>query len=139
MIKIVYTFKLTRLLKRLFCTFFIVVLFGCGAGSMDFSEDLGNGYYYYNNSAIDRFIAPKNWNDKTPIIPLKVVQYKEKDGYIIAKRDIVQCGMSGSRVAIGEFDYWILDTSKKKVFGPMHKNDLNNHIAQLGLSIKISF
>lgn len=80
---------------------------GCGAGSVDYSKNLGNGYIYHSNSSLDRFIAPETWNDDTPMIPSKVVRYKNNGKYITAKREIIQKGRSGSRITSGIFDYWI--------------------------------
>jgi hypothetical protein len=110
---------------------------GCGAGPFDYSEDLGNGYYYHSSSSIDRFIAPKSWNSKTPIIPSKVVRYRKQNGYIAAKREVIQLGSSGSRVASGTFDYWILDTTTSTVRGPMDKGDFDIQAEKLGLSANL--
>jgi len=72
------------------------------------------------------------------MIPSKVIRYKKKDGYVAAKREIVEIGSSGSRVGSGNFDFWILDTSKPKVFGPMDKYEFDIQIAKLGLSEKLA-
>lgn len=130
--------SINSLLKVMFGLFSIAFLVNCGAGSNDFSEYLGNDYYLYSNSAIDRFIAPKSWNDTTPIIPSKVVRYKIQNSYIVAEREIIQTGHSGSRVATGNFDYWILDTSIPVVIGPMSKNEFEIQIEKLDFSQKLN-
>jgi hypothetical protein len=109
---------------------------GCGAGSTDFAEDLGNGYYFYSNSSLDRFIAPKTWNDDTPIIPSKVVRYKKQNGYVIAVREIIIMGSTGSRIATGDLDYWLLDTSLPRVWGPMSKSELEVQLVRLGTTVE---
>jgi hypothetical protein len=116
-----------------FIIFFTILCIGCGAGLLDFSDKLENGYYYYCNSAIDRFIAPKTWNNDTPMIPSKVIKYIEKGNYIIAKREVIQKSINGSRIAIGIFDYWVLNTSQPEVVGPMSKYELTICIKKLGL------
>jgi len=130
-------------MNNIYSSFFVLALsllsVGCGPGISDFSEKLGNGYYYHRTSSMDKYIAPKVWNKTaTPMIPSKVIRYKKKDGYVAAKREIVEIGSSGSRVGSGNFDFWILDTSKPKVFGPMDKYEFDIQIAKLGLSEKLA-
>ena len=108
-------------------------LIGCGAGSLDFTEDLGNGYFFYKNSSIDQFIAPKKWNHQTAMIPSKVIKYEKQKWYIIAKREIIQKGDSGSRTGTNIFDYWILDASQKKVWGSMDKSEFKLQLKDLSI------
>ena len=131
-----FHFSLSTMTKILGCVFLFVL--GCGPGYSDFSEKVGNGYYYYRTSPIDRFIAPKIWNDKTPIIPSKVVKYRKHDGYVTAKREIIQMGSSGSRVTSGTFDYWILNTATPVVYGPMDKSEFDLRVVKLSLSEKLA-
>jgi hypothetical protein len=113
----------------------ILILSGCGPGVSDFTEDLGNGYKYHRNSPLDRFIAPNMWNDQTPIIPSKVVEFEKHGDYVLAKREIVEIGSSGSRAGSGRFDFWILNTATPSASGPLSKNTFVWLLEDLELSI----
>lgn len=130
-----FSYWMFSLGKTVISIFGVIFLVGCGSGSLDYSEDLGNGYYYYSNSSMDRFIAPNVWDENTPMIPSKVVRYKKQNGYIIAEREIIKIGITGSRVATGSFDYWILDTSLPKVFGPMGNGEFEVKLKKLGVTL----
>lgn len=107
------------------CLSFFIGLFlqSCGSGVLDSTEELSNGYYFHNNSGIDRFIAPRSWGKTTPMIPSRIVKFREKDGYIIALREILVLSETGSRVKSGTFDYWILNTILPQVHGPLTKTE----------------
>ena len=130
--RILYWLK--QLLKGLVLSFSFFMV--CGAGCSDFSEKVGNGYYYHRINSIDQIIAPKRWNDTTPIIPAKVVVYKITGRYVAAKREVIKEGKHVSEMLTGKYDFWILDTLKPEVFGPMDKRDFVIQISRWGLSRK---
>ena len=101
--------------------FICLFLYGCSPGVLDNAEQLSNGYYFHNNSGIDRFIAPRSWGKTTPMIPSRIVRFKEKGVYVIALREKLVVSDAGSRVRSGTFDYWILNTRLPEVYGPLTK------------------
>jgi hypothetical protein len=112
----------------------ILILSGCGPGISDFSEDIGNGYKFHRNSPMDKFIAPDRWNKQTPIIPTKVVEFEIHGDFVLAKREIVEIGPSGSRVGSGRFDYWVLNTATPNVTGPLPKEKFTEQLNNLKLT-----
>lgn len=122
-----------NLLSKIIIGVLLVVLTGCGAGMLDFSEEISNGYYYYSTSSVNRFIAPEKWNDETPIIPRRVVRYKDSGDWVSAKRDILLD--QGDRVPIssGKYDYWLLNTLEPRVYGPYSHAEFTAKLGELGL------
>ena len=69
-----------QLIECLFAAVTVSLLVGCdfpsisiGPGQADFSARLAGDYFVYRTSAHQIMVAPEIWNDKTPMIPTKVV------------------------------------------------------------------
>jgi hypothetical protein len=122
-----------NLLSKAILVLLVVTLTGCGAGMLDFSEEISNGYYYHSTSSVNRFIAPERWNDETSMIPRRVVRYKDSGDWVSAKRDILLD--QGERVPIssGTFDYWLLNTLEPRVYGPYNHAEFTVKLEELGL------
>jgi hypothetical protein len=86
-------------------------------------KEIENGYYYLFD---DRIIAPNPQNDKSIIIPYAVVDYDGGGGYIVAAR-------KRSTNSIGEPDYWILNTVKNELHGPLGKSEYAELRVTLGV------
>ncbi len=71
-------------------------------------------------------ISPDVWSDGTPLIPTKVIECAVDRHLILAKRQgMKRRSPNNPNDPMEEpdpkvFDYWILDTSVPKVFGPMN-------------------
>jgi hypothetical protein len=122
-----------NLLSKIIIRLLLVTLTGCGAGMLDFSEEISNGYYYHSINSEDRIIAPEKWNDETPMIPKRVVRYKNSGDWVSAKRDILLD--QGDRVSVssGKYDYWLLNTLEPRVYGPYSHADFTAKLEELGL------
>ena len=77
-------------------------------------------------------IAPEAWNDSIPTIPTKVIECDADKRFIIAKRQGLKRRSPNNPNDTYEepdtrvVDYWILDTSAPKVFGPLTLNEFND-------------
>ena len=93
-----------------------------GPGPSDFSTRLVGDYFIFRTSADEIIISPESWTEGTPEIPTKVVEYAVHRRLILAKRQGLKRldpNRSYEEPDPAVFDYWILDTSAPKVFGPM--------------------
>ena len=93
-----------------------------GPGPSDFSAKLVGDYFIFRTSAHEIIISPESWTEGTPEIPTKVVEYAVHRHLILAKRQGLKRrdpNRSYEEPDPAAFDYWILDTSAPKVFGPM--------------------
>ena len=72
-------------------------------------------------------IAPDGgWDEKTPVIPTKVVEVAWDERFVIAKQQIVRLGE--------KYQFWILDTTVPKIFGPFEESAFKEKRNELGIS-----
>lgn len=111
---------------------------GCGGGSGDHSTHLAGEFYFHSHSPIDRFIAPLTWRFSEESIPSTVVEYKFNDSYIVACRNLIVIGDSGSRTSTDRFDYWIVDIAGRDVLGPLDWETFAQYQERLGIRHTLS-
>ena len=71
-------------------------------------------------------IAPNGgWDEKTPVIPTKVIELAWDARFVIAKQQIVRLG--------DKYQFWILDTTIPKVWGPFEESAFNGKKKELGI------
>lgn len=112
-----------------------------GPGYQDFRAELPNGYMLYRTSAHQISIAPENaWSDETPVVPTKVIELAVIEDWALAKRQgLTRRSPNDPNDPYMEpdpnvFDFWILDTAKPAVWGPMTKPEFDRAIQELGLA-----
>ncbi len=116
-----------------------------GPGHQDYSAYLAGDYSVYRTSPFEIIIAPGGYNNGTPIIPSVVTACATDGRYILAQRqDTRQAFRDDPKHTWKEMDpestnYWILDTQKPEVFGPLSNGDFTAKRRQLGIpdSIKL--
>jgi hypothetical protein len=111
-----------------------------GPGHADFSAKLVGDYFVHRTSANQIMIAPQVWNDSTPTVPTIVIECAIDRHLVLAKRQGLKRRSSNDPTdhTYGEpdasvFDYWILDTSAPKVFGPMTRPEFDTKRSELGV------
>lgn len=98
-------------------------LVGC-AGMADYSYEVGDDYELWRTSAHEIHVIPKDgWQDKSEIIPAKVVRIAWDEQFVIAEQQLLQRRSSNDptdsyKEPSEDFAYWILDTTAKKAHGP---------------------
>ena len=96
-----------------------------GPGAYDFSASLPNGYFIHRTSAHQIEVAPQAWSSSTPIIPAKVVEIDYNNTWVIAKQQHLRRRSPNNPQDTyedpdpGAFSYWILNTAKPQVWGPL--------------------
>ena len=93
-----------------------------GPGIQDFSTELTGNYSIFRTSSLNITIAPNDgWNNKTAIIPSKVLRVNVYENFIVAERQGLKKRSPNDSLDSYEIpdekvkDYWILNTSKKYV------------------------
>jgi hypothetical protein len=115
-----------------------------GPGSLDFSTKIAGGYYIHRTSSEQIIIAPESWNDSIPTIPTMVIECNTDKRFIIAKRQGLMRRSPGNPNDTYEvpdpkiIDYWILDTTLPKVFGPLTLNEFVEKRKELGVQRSLS-
>lgn len=111
-----------------------------GPGMSDFEAPACGGYSIWRTSAHEISVVPKDgWNASTPIIPTKVIECDFDNRFVIAKRQGLKRRSPNDPNDTYEepdssvFDFWILDTSLPKVFGPLSGSEFN----RLRLEMKV--
>ncbi|WP_396149829.1 DUF3997 domain-containing protein [Flavobacterium sp.] len=131
-----------QLLKLLFISvLFLQTIISCfGPGVQDFSTDLTGNYAIFRNSAHEIKITPKDgWNDKTAIIPSKVLKVNVYENFIIAERQGLKKRSPNDSLDSYEIpdekvrDYWILNTSKNYVIGNLKFNTFQKKLDSLSI------
>jgi hypothetical protein len=102
-----------------------------GPGSLDFNLPLAGKYQLWRTSSQDVHISPRSYDRTTPMIPTKVVEIAWDNRFILAKREAIE------RLNQNTFDYWILDTSLPKVFGPFDESTFQFKRADLAVPEKL--
>jgi len=118
----------------------VMVCFGCGPGVGDYEYDLIGNYKLFRSSAHEVQVIPTSgYQSTTPIIPTKVIEIAWDDKFILAKQvplltnkdtsDSKKYGTPNETV----INYWILDTSVPKVYGPFNSKDFEENKQALGV------
>lgn len=97
--------------------------FAFGPRHLDFSVELAGDYSIHRTSDSHAIVSPKGYNDGTPIIPTFVVECTTDGRYILAIRedpDKLTDSSSKDATPVTQ-DYWILDTQKPEVHGPLNE------------------
>ena len=112
-----------------------------GPGVQDFTATLPNGYVLVRSSSHDIQVVPKDgWNSRTPIIPAKVLEIGIDGDFVVARRQGLK---KRSPEDPDDFylepdpsvlDFWVLDTKKPAVFGPLDEGQLAEKLAALGFA-----
>ena len=149
--------KKSKLLKYLLISFGVLVVLGVvvfcifmmwirhltlGPGVQDFTYKLSGGYMLSRSSANTIMVIPKNgsWNDTIPTIPEKVIEIAWDKHFILAKRQGLQRRSPENpndtymEPDDSVFDYWILDVSLPKVYGPLTREEFENKRMELFVS-----
>jgi hypothetical protein len=116
-----------------------------GPGHLDYSAHLAGDYWVFRTSAFQNMITPHGYSEGTPIIPTVVTACATDGRYILAKRqDTRKTFLEDPNITFDELDpesadYWILDTQKTEVFGPLSEGEFTAKRRQLGIpdSIKL--
>lgn len=110
----------------------LLVLTSCGPmdvpgpGLQDFEYPLSGGYILSRTSADQIQIHPHGgWDNKTPMVHTKVVQVAWNDRWILAKRQQLRVE--------NVFDFWILDTKERELYGPLDELSFGSKRNELGL------
>jgi hypothetical protein len=114
-----------------------------GPGHQDYDGHLAGEYWVHRTSAFRTMITPIGYSEGTPIIPTVVTACATDGRYILAKRqDTRKTFLEDPNVTFDELDpesadYWILDTQKPEVFGPMSEGEFTAKRRQLGIADSI--
>lgn len=115
-----------------------------GPGTSDFHAPACGGYSIWRTSAHQISVVPDDgWTASTPIIPTKVIECDFDDRFVIAKRQGLKRRSPGDPNDTYEepdpsvFDFWILDTSAPKVFGPLSEAEFNRMRTELRVPTKL--
>jgi len=106
----------------------IIFIYGC-PGISDFSAKLCGDYYIHRTSAHQIHVSPMRWNDNTPMIPTKVIELGHDQRFIIAKQKHLKRRSPNNPKDTymepnpGVLDYWILDVTIPKVYGPFSSKE----------------
>jgi hypothetical protein len=110
-----------------------------GPGHLDYFAHLAGDYWVSRTSAFENVITPNGYSDGTPIIPTVVTACATDGRYILAKRqDTRKTFLEDPSITFDELDpesadYWILDTQKPEVFGPLSEGEFTNKRRQLAI------
>ncbi|MDR2236136.1 MAG: DUF3997 domain-containing protein [Chryseobacterium sp.] len=114
-----------------------------GPGIQDFTKDLTGSYKLYRNSSSDVFIAPDGgWDDKTAIIPSKVLRVNTYENFIIAEREVIKSRLSDDNLSYqktSDKDFWILDTDKNYVLKNLNFHEYTRKRDSLKIPQNIEF
>jgi hypothetical protein len=123
----------------------IIFIYGC-PGRSDFCTKLCGDYYILRTSAQHIQVSPMSFDDNTPMIPIKVVELGHNQKFIIAKQKHINQGSFNNRKGTykkpnpGVLDYWILDVTIPKVYGPFSSKEFYKKRTELkvprGLKMK---
>lgn len=130
---------------RAFSFSLVIFLVGCGPsgfgpGAQDFIVRVAGDYSIQRTSAHEIQIAPDVWNASTPIIPTKVIECNTDGRYIIAKRQGLKRRIPNNPNDTYEvpdpsvIDYWILDTTTPKVYGPLTLQQFKVKTTDIGVA-----
>jgi hypothetical protein len=88
----------------------------------DYTEELPNGYYFYNESRDDRVITRQGWRKGDPYIACTVESYDHDGWFIVARQRVIdRCfvdGVNPIAELAGQELFWIIDTRSHWFFGP---------------------
>jgi hypothetical protein len=110
-----------------------------GAGRLDFTIHLAGDYSLHRTSGVEAFITPEAYNDGTPTIPTCVVECATDGRYILAiRQDPDKLTDSSSKDGTPVIqDYWILDTQKLEVHGPLNEETFQKLREKLSIAQNI--
>jgi hypothetical protein len=97
---------------------------GCGPGLQDFAVSLGGGYLLVRCNPEEILVTPKVWDDTTPVIPATVTHLSFDALRVYAKRTPPRTQKT---------EYWILETQKPRVHGPLTLGAYRQMLGQLGV------
>ena len=105
---------------------------------------LPGDYSLHRNSAHDVYISRSSWRDESERIPPKVVGVWYDERYIIAEREpFVRRSPDNPQdhylIPSGVTEFWILDVTIGKSFGPLTADELNEIAKKLGLPHPVRF
>jgi hypothetical protein len=112
-----------------------------GAGQLDWSIDVGHGYHIFRPSAFKVSVSPNSITPKSHRIPTHVIQWDFDSTFVIAKRIGVMPTFEDTSISEPDsniFDYWILNTSIPKVYGPLTLDEFMKLRENLGVSDSLS-
>lgn len=127
---------LTGIIVATVCAF---VVAGFSPGLQDYSYELTGGYTLYRTSAHGVSISTQSDSISTkPGIPSKVVEVAWDSRFIIAKQNPFKSRnkFSGDNYEIPDesiVNYWILDTSIPRVYGPFEINEFTESRRKLAI------
>lgn len=110
--------SMLRLLLAMSIALQLCACFGPGRG--DFHVKLSGGYFLWRNNPVDVKVAPQGSDDNTPIIPATVTHLSYMQNLVFARR-----------ASNGNADYWILDTGKPRVYGPLSIDEYKRLLTEL--------
>jgi len=129
----------------------VLLVIGCdipmiaiGSGYADFSAKLVGNYSVYRTSAHQIMVTPESWDNSTPVIPTKVIECAIDRHFVLAKRQGLKRRSPNNPNDTYEepdpsvFDYWVLDTSAPRVFGPMTQHEFDAKRQELGVVATIA-
>ena len=131
------------IMKRLIAfSTLIIFIYGC-PGRSDFCTKLCGDYYILRTSAQHIQVSPMSFDDNTPMIPTQVIELGHDQKFIIAKQKHVNQRSFNNRKGAyktGVLDYWILDVTIPKVYGPFSSKEFYQKRTELkvphGLKMK---
>lgn len=106
----------------------------------DFIVNLGGNYSLHRFNDSDIFVAPTQWDDKTPIIPARVAELDHDDRFAIAKQQHLRqrnIGIPNDTLMEPDpnaFSYWILRFHEPRVWGPMTQAEFDAQRQTLGVT-----
>lgn len=101
-----------------------------GPGYTDFSYEFGNGYQLIQLSAHEVRIAVGSSFDEKLSIPPKVIACDYDAEFLIAKQQ--KLDGKGNPIG-GEHQYWIIEASAKKRYGPFSEAEFSLERQRLGV------
>lgn len=110
------------------------------SGEPLFHFDVADGYQLDSHSAGVVKVVPKDartkYGEVPPHIPPKVVKLAWNERFVIAKQQIPQWQMPNRTLLqelLPHFQYWILDASNHKVYGPLDKSEFKAQRVTVGV------
>lgn len=111
-----------------------------GPGHSDFSAHLAGDYFISRTSGLNVRISPESYVEGTPVIPSLVVECATDGRFILAKRNGMKRRSPNDLNDTSEdkdsevVDFWILDSKKPNVDGPLTKAEFLILRRSLGIS-----
>jgi hypothetical protein len=108
-----------------------------GPGHLDYAYDLAGGYELSRTSAYQANIVPKDGYSPgvTPMIPANIAELAWDNRFILATQQPLKADADNFEKPIpGMTNFWILDTKKPEVLGPMNIEQFCEKRIQLGIT-----